>query len=268
MKKYDCERGRATNAFGRKLAQARRDAGIAQTTMVELMKEYNISITTPGYSRWEGGFSTPNPYQVFALCMILDIQDPVSFFTEGCGPVRKDGLLNMKGKAKVSEYIDDLIATGKYCRSRSAGEDRTDAAADGEFLELDIYDLPVSAGRGNFIDSESHERIRVPAESVKPGTDFLLKISGDSMEPSYSDGQTVCVKKTDSLDAGDVGIFLYKGEAYIKVLSYHELIKKAKNKSAPRLLHRYIQLVSLNKNYPPILIESEAEFTVIGKVLD
>ena len=77
------------------------------------------------------------------------------------------------------------------------------------------YDFPVSAGTGEFLDN----RTAVIAElSCKPprGTDYILRISGHSMEPQYSDGDYVYVNSRETIDFGEIGIFVAEGSVYMK----------------------------------------------------
>ncbi len=63
---------------------------------------------------------------------------------------------------------------------------------------MKLFDLPVSAGTGNFIDSSNYEIISLPQNKVPDDTDYALRISGDSMEPLYHDGQYVFIKSVES----------------------------------------------------------------------
>ena len=75
------------------------------------------------------------------------------------------------------------------------------------------------------------------------------------MYPNYLDGDIVYVdNKTKDLVSGDIGIFIYDGEAYCK--EYHEE-------------NGVIKLVSLNPDqelYNPIVIENDS-FEIQGKVI-
>lgn len=48
------------------------------------------------------------------------------------------------------------------------------------------------------------------------GADFIIGVSGDSMEPTYSDGDLVYVEKRQILNAGEIGIFMINNECFIK----------------------------------------------------
>lgn len=77
------------------------------------------------------------------------------------------------------------------------------------------YNFPVSAGTGEFLDN----RTAVIAElSEKPprGTDYILRISGNSMEPVYNNGDYIYVNSCETVNYGEVGIFTAAGSVYMK----------------------------------------------------
>ena len=56
-------------------------------------------------------------------------------------------------------------------------------------------------------------------ESILPeDTTFGVRISGDSMESEFHDGQIAWVLQQESVANGEIGIFALNGEAYIKKL--------------------------------------------------
>jgi len=86
-----------------------------------------------------------------------------------------------------------------------------------------------------------------PENEVNKNADYVIGVNGDSMEPEYSDGDIVYVKKTDYIETGDIGIFQKGNSIYIK--------KAGEN-----------GLVSLNPNYPPLTSEGD-RIAVLGKIL-
>ena len=109
----------------------------------------------------------------------------------------------------------------------------------------------MSAGTGEFLDSEDYEIIQVGAE-VPDNADFGVRISGDSMMPRFVDGQMVCIEQTDVLLNGEIGIFYLNGNAYCKKL-------QSTNEGT--------YLISLNEKYKPIKVENEASLKTFGRVL-
>ena len=116
---------------------------------------------------------------------------------------------------------------------------------------LPLYRLAVSAGTGEFLDGDDYEAVEV-GEEVSPLADFGVRIAGDSMEPRFVNGQIVWVRRQETLRHGEIGIFLYNGAGYCKRLE----------RAGGRL-----ELVSLNRAYPPIRVSAGDELRVFGKVV-
>ena len=80
---------------------------------------------------------------------------------------------------------------------------------------LNLYDLPVSAGAGQFLDSDRFSEMKV-GDEVSLDAEFGVRVSGDSMEPLYLNGQIIWVHQQETLEDGEIGIFFLDGEAYVK----------------------------------------------------
>ncbi len=84
--------------------------------------------------------------------------------------------------------------------------DRTKKSAGA--LILPIYDLPVSAGRGSLLDGSGSDFITITSGGQAQGADFALRVSGDSMEPRYINGDIILVHEQSSVEEGELGIFI------------------------------------------------------------
>ena len=122
------------------------------------------------------------------------------------------------------------------------------AAADFARRPVPLYDLPVSAGPGVYLDDSIAEEISIPSNERTASTDFALRISGNSMEPKYHDGDIVLVEDTDSVEIGELGIFVLDGNGYFKKYGGDRLI-------------------SLNSDYGDILLRDYAEAVCCGRVV-
>ena len=116
---------------------------------------------------------------------------------------------------------------------------------------LPLYRLAVSAGTGEFLDSDDYDAVTV-GEEVSPQADFGVRIAGDSMEPLFVDGQIVWVRRQSSIKSGEIGIFLFNGSGYCK--------RFMRTRSG-------VRLVSLNTRYAPIKVEEGDELRLFGKVV-
>ena len=177
--------------------------------------------------------------------------------------------LNEEGKEEASKRVEELTQIPKYTSKEvnniipleeetTITEEELSITTEDNIADLKnikIYDTPVSAGKGSFMnDYEPFDIIKVNLKTCPQARrcDFALKVRGDSMEPYYYDGDIVFVKEQPSLDNGQIGIFIYEDEAYIKKYSLQE---------------DGVYLVSLNKKYPPIKIDENNTFKICGLVL-
>ena len=83
----------------------------------------------------------------------------------------------------------------------------------------------VSAGFGEYLEEyEQGKTVYVPDTPKSRKADFVLTVSGDSMEPKFHDGDNILVRSQPTVDEGQIGIFDVDGEGYIKKLGSGELI--------------------------------------------
>lgn len=97
----------------------------------------------------------------------------------------------------------------------------------------------VSAGTGDMLDTDEWDTIDVPDSPEARKADFCLTIHGNSMEPVYYNGDIVLVKEQQSVEKGQIGIFIIEGCGYIKKFGGDRLI-------------------SLNEEYDDILLSDYA----------
>lgn len=92
--------------------------------------------------------------------------------------------------------------------------------------DTDVYRYPylrkiACAGTGFLFDDIPTDTIDVP---YMYGADCIIGVNGDSMEPTYCDGDLLYVRKTNELQYGDIGIFTYAGECFVKEYGRYGLI--------------------------------------------
>ena len=105
----------------------------------------------------------------------------------------------------------------------------------------------------NIIDTEE-----ISEEMAKTGEFFGLKIHGDSMEPKFSEGDVVIVRKQEDAESGDIIIATVNGtDATCKRL---------------RKYRDGIELVSTNPSYEPMFFSAEEiekkPVRIIGRVVE
>ena len=115
-----------------------------------------------------------------------------------------------------------------------------------------IAGIPIEAVE-EIIDYEE-----IPQSMAKNGEYFALQIKGDSMEPKFSAGDVVIVRKQEDVDNGDIAIVLVNGnEATVKKI---------------RKFDGGINLIPTNSNYDVITYTNtqieQLPVRIIGKVVE
>ena len=123
--------------------------------------------------------------------------------------------LNILGKDSADTYINDISKIPKYTIKDDDIAEKT--------IELLYFDVPVSAGLGQPLDESTATYLSVKNKYVPPNASYILRVSGDSMEPTYTDGDKIFVAHKQVND-GEIGIFSINGDAYVKELEKDGLI--------------------------------------------
>ena len=227
-------------SIGLRLKQARLAKNLKQEELAELIGAKSPSAV----STWEVGKAKPDCVTLLRICEVLHISP--------------NQLLGFNVNVDTPT-LNEWAILHKYRDIDEIGKDAVSAVLDAEYrrvvkpkkarlLKLDFYNYPASAGTGNFLETETPDEIVVKECSEAEVADYVIPISGDSMEPTYHDGDNVFVEKCDTVEEGEVGIFIVNGDAYIKELG---------NKC----------LISHNSAYKPIKLGSSDSVYCCGRVL-
>ena len=254
---YNAATEQENNIVGQHIAKARNQAGISLAKFSTLLESYGVNVSAAAISKWELGKAVPSAYQLLAVSQALQMEDDLYQYTSAYVPA-----LNEAGMKKVAEYKADLIASGKY---KPAVKPSTVI----KFIEMPVSNLAVSAGTGEFLDEGNFEMVSFPESSVPRGAEFGIRVSGDSMEPVYHNGQIVWVQQCSRVNVGEVGIFIYDGDGYLKVYDEQEPDEDDREyfMDSSGTVHMQPIMISYNQKYDPRLISAHAGFQVVGRVL-
>lgn len=211
--------------------------GIPSTTL----RNYETDVREPGYAFLKHIADLFDVSVDYLLGVTDDPGAPEDFLRLNC-----DEQEHIRKYRVLDDYGRDMVQTVLNKEHRRCLQNAVSAQA--VMTELPLYVLPTSAGPGQFLDSDDYEITAFP--NVPAGTNFAVTVSGDSMEPHFHDRDTVFVKQQPELEDGQIGIFIFNGEGYIKQLD--------------RDGHA---LVSLNKQYRPMVITGADELRIVGRVL-
>jgi len=239
-------------------------------------------------SHWENSVSSPTVEQFLLLCELYDVENIQWTFRNAGEQFGTSPKLNQLGRSRVEEYISLLltnpmfsddsvqrqqVGVSKVVKPDVNGEAETERNAETErsagvkrstvtgikskiqstadaltcAKTIRLYTIPAAAGAGTFLDGDHYVELEID-ETVPSEADFALRVSGDSMEPRFYDGQVIFVKEQASLERGEIGIFSLNGDSFVKKLGRGELL-------------------SLNPRYSPIKIGELDSLYVFGKVV-
>lgn len=230
-------------SIGLRIKEARLAKNIKQEELAELIGAKSASAV----STWEVGRARPDCITLLRICEVLNISPNylLGYTSDDSLSLRELALI------KKYRYIDDhskkIIDSVIDIEYEHASE-TTLKKSKTRKLKIDFYNYPASAGMGNFLENKSPEEIWVQETNESENADFVIPISGDSMEPTFHSGDYVFVSKQDSVEKGEIGIFIINGEVFIKELGNRCLI-------------------SHNGSYKPIPLRATDSIYCCGRVL-
>lgn len=246
--------------FGEKIKEARKQKNLTQKQLADLIGAAHNSI-----SDWENNKNKPDPDTIELLCGALKITPNYLLASTEDDFSPKEKLLIKKyrlisthspdGAVVVDTVLDREYAIAEKLReqkeqlekARKMDMEVAEEIIPKRILAYAYYGKIAAAGTSVEFSGMTEGIKSYPENDININADYVIGVSGDSMEPEYYDGDIVYVQKTEHLNIGDIGIF-QKGN--------HIYIKKAGEDG----------LISLNPNYPPITTDGE-RIIVLGKVI-
>ncbi len=199
--------------FGERLTQLRKEhgystrnefadkLGIPSTTL----RNYETDAREPGHTFLKQISEFFNVSVDYLLCLTDDKEVLKSFRLRESEQAMVEKYRNLDNHGKE---LVDLVLEEEH--------DRCIASINEKPAALRIYTYMqkiAAAGNGFYFDDIPTETIEAP---YMPGADFIIGVSGDSMEPTYNDGDLVYVEKRQIIHSGEIGIFMIHNECYIK----------------------------------------------------
>ena len=226
-------------AYGDLIRKYRKQAGMNQEELGALARVHKNAV-----GAWEAGRSRPDLGSVPRICEALGLTLN-EFFGTQAAPESKN-----ESEAFISRF-EQLTADHRRVVLREMDlllalqEKRT---APRPLVKVYRNELSACAGPGLGIGEAAGEEVWLYADTLPGKADEIIRVSGDSMEPTYRDGQQVFVRHTGSLREGEIGIFVVGDMGYIKEYSKEGL-------------------VSHNPAYPLMRFSGDEEVRCIGKVI-
>lgn len=207
------------------LKQLRKTSSFSANDVVKQLKEYGIDISAKTLYGYESGLSMPNADIFIALCRIYKCENPLDIYGSSAINSKEANLLDKyRDLDDHGRELVDLVLDKEHDRC-IAMEDRPAA------LRIYTYMRKIAAaGNGFYFDDIPTETIEAP---YMEGADFIIGVSGDSMEPTYHDGDLLYVQKSHLVRTGEIGIFMINNECFVKEAGEDGLISHNRGKYDP-----------------------------------
>ena len=202
--------------YGDVIRRFRTEKGLNQPQLAAL-----IGVNKNAVSNWEAGRTRPDINTLPVLCAALGIS-----ISDFFGAEEQDGSLSRDEQRRLSEYrhLNEM--------NRQIVVKMIDAMLDVQeqekrkFVELNVRRIfrnayKTAAGTGNPLDGArrgSYEYLY--ADPLIDQADEIITVTGNSMEPTFYDGDMLLVEHTQEVRVGEIGIFVADGDGYVK--EYHE----------------------------------------------
>lgn len=233
--------------FGENLVSLRESRGISRKELSELLKMPYTTLRNYETNQREPGHKLLIQLsKLFNISIDALIGNETHRSSERQEPIfSKDEVLHIKKYRALDSHgkkVVDFVLSEEYARSQQ----QTQSAPSHSIIYLPYPLQATSAGPGDFADDESAEQIPVIRNAWTSKADYIIRVHGNSMEPEIRDGDRLLVRSQPAVDPGEIGIFIHRGERFVKV-------------------YRETFLESYNPNYEDIPVEEDTR--CIGKVI-
>ena len=226
--------------YARVIREARIGANMNQQQLADL-----IGVSRATVAGWETGHSRPDLDAIPRICKALGISLG-SFFGVKEGISREERSLIMTYRAMEEPDKQAILWQAEALLERRRAY-RLEKLKD-RAIRIYRSELSAAAGFSGTLEAEQGEKVWLFADDRTPRADEIITVNGQSMEPTFQNGDQVLVEHTDRIREGEIGIFLVDGEGFIKE-------------------YRKEGLVSHNKAFPMMRFSEGNEIRCLGRVL-
>ena len=222
-------------SFATRLKEQRIRMGLTQVQLANA-----IGVSKGAVGNYEIGTSSPKAENLYQLFDILKcdanylFQDEMRELHEAHATpdemenlVKKYRLLDPPGKEAVDSILDiehrRVLDDLKRKQEERITETADEISGDTVYFTVPEYSLPMSAGTGQLAGDEWAEDLRL-IKAPPRGTSYVAHVKGNSMEPTYQDGDLLFIHSVTEIEPGQIGVFLLGGQQGVKELGDGVLI--------------------------------------------
>ena len=234
-------------AYGDLIRRQRKEKKMNQEELGALVKVGKNAV-----GAWEAGRSRPDVGSVPVICEALGLSLEEFFgFPDKSGEngeysgisgeeradlLRRYGVLNPYNRQVIMRQMDMLHQMQEDTRKPR------------KIIRLFRNELAASAGPGETLEATRGEEVYLFADQATETADEIIRVNGNSMEPTFMDGDLVLVKHTSRVRPGEIGVFICGDTGYIKE-------------------YREDGLHSHNPAYAPLVFSENEPVHCVGRVL-
>ena len=207
--------------IGKRLKEARERKGLTQRELAKI-----VGVSGSAVTNYENEVSHPKEPVMYALIEALGV-DP-NFLFQDCVDISTKKNPSLSDEAiKIARTFDRLDNWGKrqvaavtdneLARCTEQAQADTLEAPDNVVYITNWFPMPMSAGTGQPAGDDEPEELELSKRPPR-GTSYIAPISGDSMEPTYHNGDKLFIRATADIRPGQVGVFLMDGQQWVKEL--------------------------------------------------
>jgi SOS-response transcriptional repressor LexA len=227
--------------IGYRIKEARENQGLTQTELGKI-----VGVTGSAITNYENETSHPKEPIMYKLIEALKVdanylfQDCVKLPKEANDVtlaeyehIKKYRLISTHspdGASVVDTVLDREYAIAEKLREQKEQLEkvqRMNIEVSEELIPLRLwayYGKIACAGTGFIFDDIPSDTVQAPDANA----DFIIGVNGDSMEPDYSDGEKLYIKKVERINPGEVGIFTINNECFLKEYGKDGLVSRNK----------------------------------------
>ena len=198
--------------YGEVIRANRIRMGLSQPDLADILG------TSKNYvSNWEVGRTRPDMNIIPDLCRALDISIAAFFgghsemddlTPEQRAHIHNYALLSFRDQMTVNALTDHLLNAADAALRQRCLDD---------FFSIFHNDNLAAAGSINILgDTVDGEDEFIRRDEISERADEIITVTGDSMEPTFHAGDDLLIEHTETLEPGEIGIFVINGEGFVK----------------------------------------------------
>ena len=226
-------------SIGDRIKEAREHKNLSRSELAE-----KANVTMSAISNYENSISSPKEPVLLKLMDILDID--ANFLFQDMVEKKPSVYLTPSESTMIDKYrkldtiskeLIDIVIDKELERINNDCTLNDNVVNFGNYKEIPCYPKLASAGTGEYLFDD------IPTNTIKidtreyPKADYAIQVNGDSMEPTYYDGDTLIVERNAVPEIGKTGIFIVDGVSYVKRMGNGELISD--NKAYSNIVGQY-----------------------------